>query len=148
LIRELTNFSKLCKKQGVQGVVRLNVLSDIAWEELEIPQLFPELFFYDYTKRVGRIGKTPDNYKLMFSYSGKASYRKQVEEAYDKGVPIAVVFRGNFPRKFLGRQVVQGDLSDLTNVQSGKVVVGLKAKGPAKKNDNGFVVDASLIAVS
>ena len=148
LIRELTNFSKLCKKQGVQGVVRLNVLSDIAWEDLEIPQLFPELFFYDYTKRVERIGKTPDNYKLMFSYSGKASYRKQVEEAYDKGVPIAVVFRGKFPRKFLGRDVVQGDLSDLTNVQSGKVVVGLKAKGPAKKNDNGFVVDASLIAVS
>ena len=84
----------------------------------------------------------------MFSYSGKASYRKQVEEAYDKGVPIAVVFRGKFPRKFLGRDVVQGDLSDLTNVQSGKVVVGLKAKGPAKKNDNGFVVDTSLIAVS
>jgi len=33
-------------------------------------------------------------------------------------------------------------------VQSGKVVVGLKAKGPAKKNNNGFVVDASLIAVN
>jgi len=148
LIRELTNFSKLCKKQGVQGVVRLNVLSDIAWEDIEIPQLFPELFFYDYTKRVKRIGKTPDNYKLMFSYSGKASYRKQVEEAYDKDVPIAVVFRGKFPKKFLGREVIQGDLSDLTNVQSGKVVVGLKAKGPAKKNDNGFVVDASLIAVN
>tara|TARA_R110000824_G_scaffold6564_2_gene30257 strand:+ start:145 stop:873 length:729 start_codon:yes stop_codon:yes gene_type:complete len=150
LIRELTNFSKLCKKQGVQGVVRLNVLSDIAWEEIGIPQLFPELFFYDYTKRVKRIGKTPTNYKLMFSYSGKASYRKQVEAAYNKDVPIAVVFRGEFPKRFLGRQVVKGDLSDLINVQSGKVVVGLKAKGPAKKNDNGFVVDANsrLIAMA
>ena len=49
LRRELHNFDKLCAKQGVIGVVRLNVYSDIPWEEYGIPQEFPRLQFYDYT---------------------------------------------------------------------------------------------------
>ena len=142
LRRELGNFQKLCAKQGVQGVVRLNVLSDIAWEQHNIPQSFPGLFFYDYTKRAARLGKTPDNYRLMFSYSGRPQYRKQVLQAVCYDNPIAVVFAsGEFPDTFLGRPVVDGDQSDLWNVQAGKVVVALKAKGPAKHDDSGFVVD-------
>tara|TARA_R100000654_G_scaffold292_1_gene1082 strand:+ start:1423 stop:2154 length:732 start_codon:yes stop_codon:yes gene_type:complete len=142
LRRELTNFEKLCNKQSVQGVVRLNVLSDIPWEQHDIPQSFPGLFFYDYTKRAARLGKTPDNYRLMFSYSGRPQYRKQVLQARCHDNPIAVVFsNGEFPETFLNRPVVDGDQSDLWNVQAGKVVVGLKAKGPAKDDDSGFVVD-------
>ena len=142
LRRELGNFQKLCPKQNVQGVVRLNVLSDISWEQHDIPQAFPGLFFYDYTKRAARLGKTPDNYRLMFSYSGRPQYRKQVLQAVCYDNPIAVVFaNGEFPDTFLGRPVVDGDQSDLWNVQAGKVVVGLKAKGRAKHDDSGFVVD-------
>ena len=142
LRRELTNFDKLCRKQSVQGVVRLNVLSDIAYEQHHIPQSFPDLFFYDYTKRAARLGKTPDNYRLMFSYSGRPQYRKQVLQARCHDNPIAVVFsNGEFPETFLNRPVVDGDQSDLWNVQAGKVVVGLKAKGPAKDDHSGFVVD-------
>ena len=144
LRRELGNFQKLCAKQSVQGVVRLNVLSDIAWEQHDIPQSFPGLFFYDYTKRAARLGKTPDNYRLMFSYSGRPQYRKQVLQAVCYDNPIAVVFaNGEFPKTFLGRPVVDGDQSDLWNVFAGRVVVGLKAKGPAKQDDSGFVVDLS-----
>ena len=147
LRRELGNFQKLCAKQGVQGVVRLNVLSDIAWEQHNIPQSFPDLFFYDYTKRAARLSKTPVNYKLMFSYSGRAQYRKQVLQAKNCDNPIAVVFSNSeFPATFLGRPVVDGDQSDLWNVQAGKVVVALKAKGLAKDDDSGFVVDTNLIA--
>ena len=147
LRRELGNFQKLCAKQGVQGVVRLNVLSDIAWEQHNIPQSFPDLFFYDYTKRAARLGKTPDNYKLMFSYSGRPQYRKQVLQAKCHDNPIAVVFSNSeFPATFLGRRVVDGDQSDLWNVQAGKVVVALKAKRLAKDDDSGFVVDTNLIA--
>tara|TARA_R100000231_G_C5319319_1_gene162929 strand:- start:752 stop:1483 length:732 start_codon:yes stop_codon:yes gene_type:complete len=142
LRRELTNFEKLCNKQSVQGVVRLNVLSDIPWERHGIPQAFPGLFFYDYTKLAKRLGKTPANYHLIFSYSGRPQYRKQVLEAKCHDNPIAVVFsNGEFPETFLNRPVVDGDQSDLWNVQAGKVVVGLKAKGPAKDDDSGFVVD-------
>ena len=143
---ELSNFDKLCKRTGSVGVVRLNTISDIAWESLGIPQLFPDLSFYDYTKRVQRIGKTPTNYKLMFSYSGARTYRKQVEQLPD-GYPMAVVFRHSLPTHFMGRVVIDGDKSDLDNLRGGHVVVGLLAKGKAKKDTSGFVVDSNLIAV-
>ena len=145
LKRELGNFDKLCAKQGVQGVVRLNVFSDIQWEKHGIPQAFPNLFFYDYTKLAARLGNTPSNYKLMFSYSGRAQYAKQVAIALKTDVPVVVVFRGPMPDIFLGRPVVNGDASDLDNVFAGKVVIGLKEKRTLVQADNGFVVDTNEI---
>ena len=144
--RELTNFDKLCERQELQGVVRPNVLSDIAWEQFGIPQAFPNLFFYDYTKRAKRLGNTPENYKLMFSYSDRPQYQKQVAMALPTGVPVAVVFKNRVPAEYLGRPVIDGDLSDLDNVMAGPVVVGLTAKGPAKNDKSGFVVDGNKIA--
>ena len=93
LTRELSNFQKnVCERQNVQGVVRLNVLSDIPWEKHGIPQKFPDLFFYDYTKQAKRLaGNLPANYRLMFSYSDRPQYRNQVAAALPTGAPIAVV---------------------------------------------------------
>ena len=145
LRKELRNFDKLCKKQGVKAAVRLNVLSDIPWEKHGIPQEFPDIFFYDYTKNSSRLGKTPENYDLMFSYSGEPEYQKFVPKAVKSEVPMSVVFRGAMPDKFMGRPVVDGDASDLVNVKAGKVIVGLVEKGEAKKDKGQFVVDSSLI---
>ena len=146
LTRELTNFQKnVCERQNVQGVVRLNVLSDIPFEEHDIPQRFPDLFFYDYTKLAKRLGNTPDNYRLMFSYSDRPQYQNQVAAALPTGVPIAVVFKNVIPTEYLGRPVIDGDLSDLDNVMAGPVVIGLTAKGPAKHDHSGFVVDGNII---
>ena len=150
LSRELENFSRLCAKQRVQGVVRLNVMSDVSWEEHTIPQSFPELQFYDYTKKARRFHgqRQPDNYRLMFSYSGAKHYQSQVQsflKSYSDA-PMAVVFRNkNFPETFMGRPVINGDDSDWVNVNHRGVVVGLVAKGPAKTNTNGFVVDNDVI---
>ena len=146
LTRELSNFQKnVCEKKNVQGVVRLNTISDIPWEEHDIPQQFPDLFFYDYTKLAKRLGNTPDNYRLMFSYSDRRQYRNQVAAALPTGVPIAVVFKNSMPCEYLGRRVIDGDLSDLDNVMAGPVVIGLTAKGPAKHDHSGFVVDGNII---
>ena len=150
LSRELENFSRLCAKQRVQGVVRLNVMSDINWEDYDVPQSFPELQFYDYTKKARRFHgqRQPDNYRLMFSYSGAKHYQSQVQsflKSYSDA-PMAVVFRNkNFPSTFMGRPVINGDDSDWVNVNHRGVVVGLVAKGPAKTNTNGFVVDNDVI---
>lgn len=142
LIRELTNFEKYCFKRDLMPAARLNVLSDIEWEKLGIPQLFPNIYFYDYTKRAARLGNTPDNYRLMFSYSGRPQYAAQVNRALKFDVPLAVVFRGGFPAEFMGRPVIDGDASDLINSKAGRVIVGLKAKGKIAKADiGGFVVD-------
>lgn len=151
LRKELHNFIKLCRKQGVQPVVRLNTFSDIKWETLlDMGGEFAEIFFYDYTKNAKRLGNTPENYKLMFSYSAAEQYSKHVVKALQTDSPITVVFRGEFPDYYLNRPVIDGDVSDLDNVFAGKVIVGLRVKGDeAKRPDptNKFIVDAhNLIA--
>ena len=124
--------------------VRLNVLSDVAWEKYGIPEEFPDLNLYDYTKRAARLLKVPSNYSLMFSYSGAPKYHNQVLKAFETGVPVAAVFRGPMPEAVLGRDVVNGDQSDLLNLSHpGKIIV-LKAKGPAlvpSETNKFFVVD-------
>tara|TARA_R100001443_G_scaffold24713_2_gene37138 strand:+ start:838 stop:1527 length:690 start_codon:yes stop_codon:yes gene_type:complete len=129
LRRELFNFNKLCKRTGVEPIARLNTLSDVPWERHGIPQEFPDIFFYDYTKAAYRLTRTPDNYKLMFSYSPKKKFQKQVEEALKTDVPMSAVFKDKpFPKTFLGREVIDGDRDDLLNVEAGPVIVGLKYK--------------------
>ena len=75
--------------------------------------------------------------------SGRKQYQAQVREALRHDVPIAAVFRDKMPETFLGRPVVNGDASDYLNVLAGPVVVGLVAKGSARKDTSGFVVDAA-----
>ena len=143
LTGELSRFIKTCHRSGLLPAARLNVLSDIPWENYLIPQLFPSIKFYDYTKRAARLAAVEniENYSLMFSYSGRPEYAAQVERALAYDVPVAVVFRGPFPEQFLGRPVIDGDKSDLVNAAAGRVVVGLKAKGKAAQDDrSGFVV--------
>ena len=50
------------------------------------------------------------------------------------------VFNGGLPETFLGKKVVDGDTNDLRFLDEKGIVVGLKAKGSAKKDTSGFVV--------
>jgi len=157
LTRELLNFEKLCFKTNVSPWVRLNVLSDIPYEQHGIPQSFPNINMYDYTKNAVRLTskKLPDNYGLMFSYSGKSEYRSQVERALKTDVPISVVFT-EIPTdpnyRFLGRRVINGDASDIVNLRAGKVIIGLKYKRTRADADtvykSDFVVDPTNLAVA
>ena len=141
LRKEMHAFIRTCTKQGVKPVFRLNTISDVQWETmLDLEGEFGDAFFYDYTKLANRLGKTPSNYKLMFSFSSRSKYRKQVLKAMQHNVPVAVVFEGELPKAFLNRPVIDGDQSDIQNVQSGRVVVGVRAKGDAKHDTSGFVV--------
>lgn len=146
LRRELTNLTKYAAKHGKKAIVRLNVLSDIAWEKHNIPQDFPSIYFYDYTKRAARLGKTPSNYKLMFSYSAAPKYAKQVEIALKTDAPMTVVFKNGLPSEWMGREVVDGDVSDLDNVKHYGKIIGLRVKGNAAKlSDSPFIVDSNII---
>ena len=141
LRKEIRSFEKVCAKAGVQPVVRLNVITDVQWEKLGIPQEFPEVYFYDYTKIASRLVRPlPENYDLLFSYSSKPEYQRSVKKALSTERPIAVVFNGPFPERFLGRPVFDGDKSDLENVKLKNAVIALTAKGPAKQDQDGFVV--------
>ena len=130
-------------KLGVKLAVRLNVLSDVAWERFNIMQKFPQVNFYDYTKNPFRAksfaaGKLPANYHLTFSRSEKN--QSAVADMVALGVNVAVVFRDALPENYLGRKVVSGDISDLRFLDGAGVVVGLSMKGKAKADETGFVV--------
>lgn len=141
LDRELQNFSALVSRNHNWGAVRLNVLSDICWEDYGVPQKYPELLFVDYTKQARRLGRTPDNYRLIFSYSGREQYWNQNRVALQWGGPVAVVFRGGLPGQYLGRPVWDGDRDDITNAFQTGCIIGLTAKGTAARDRSGFVID-------
>lgn len=139
LAKELSNFERLCVKTGVKPVVRLNTISDVNWRDIK--SQFKNITFVDYTKIASRITKALDNEKYIFSYSNKPEYQQEVNRALKTSAPIAVVFRGGLPKSFLGRKVIDGDISDWDNANAGKVIIGLRAKGKAKSDASGFVVD-------
>lgn len=144
LIREITNFDIWCKKNGFKPVVRLNTTSDITWEQHQIFEKFPHINFYDYTKIYKRAlkyvnGQYPNNYHLTFSLN--ESNKKQAFDILDKGGNVAAVFRDDLPNKYKGFNVVSGDKHDLRFLDPQNVIVGLKAKGKAKTDYSGFVLE-------
>jgi hypothetical protein len=99
--------------------------------------------FYDYTKIANRPLDIP-NYKLTFSYSeASAAYEKQCFIALKRGMNIAVVFRDkeSIPESFLGLPTIDGDKTDLRFLDPSQSIVALYAKGKARKDQSGFVVD-------
>jgi archaellum component FlaF (FlaF/FlaG flagellin family) len=142
------NVSKLvsnCLKSKATPTVRLNGTSDINWERYSVIQSFPGVQFYDYTKNHFRMmlfleGKLPSNYSLTFSRS--ETNEAGCIEVLSKGGNVAVVFRSKvLPTHWQGYRVINGDENDLRFLDPKGVVVGLSAKGKAKSDTSGFVVD-------
>ena len=147
LTKDIQTAIAQSKKLGLIPVFRLNGTSDIAWEKYEVQdgknifQMFPDVQFYDYTKILGRKVKDISNYHLTFSAAdGNDS---DVYRAIAEGLNIATVFgikkTEPMPETFNGRPVFNGDESDLRFLDPKGVVVGLYAKGKAKKDTSGFV---------
>lgn len=141
LATEIRKAKKKAAKEGLKLLVRLNGTSDIAFEKIRageyrnVLEMFPDVQFYDYTKIIGR--SVPDNYHLTFSKS--ESNDRDVSTAIRNGLNVAVVF-DKLPETYLGRPVVSGDDTDIRVNDPHGVVIGLKAKGPAKRDLSGFVV--------
>lgn len=126
---------KQAKKHGLTPCFRLNGTSDISWEKYGIIQDFDDYQFYDYTKVLNR--KILDNYHLTFSRS--ESNEHDVIRAIAQGYNVAAVFR-SLPDNYLGLPVINGEDHDLRFLDQPRVIVGLTAKGRAKKDISGFVL--------
>ena len=99
---------------------------------------FPDVQFYDYTKIPTRKIDGIKNYHLTWSYS---EANDKYASWFDKiKYNIAVVFKGDMPLWFKGRQVINGDAYDMRFLDEPNRVVGLTAKGKAKKDTSGFVI--------
>jgi len=128
---------KQAEKKGMIPCFRLNGTSDIAWEKYGIMEKFPNVQFYDYTKMRNRKVAHLKNYHLTFSKADGNDI--DVRLAASSGMNVAAVFH-NVPETYIGRTVINGDETDLRFLDPKGVVVGLKAKGKAKKDTSGFVV--------
>ena len=142
---EIIKTKTKAEKQGLIPVFRLNGTSDLAWEKYEVAngknifQMFPEVQFYDYTKINNRKVAHIPNYHLTFSKADGNDMDTRL--AISNGMNVAVVFH-KVPENYLGRPVINGDETDLRFLDPKGVIVGLKAKGKAKKDTTGFVVGA------
>ena len=100
---------------------------------------YSNILFYDYTKSIKEIEKYKGtNYKLTFSLS-ETNQTEAIQVLLDGG-NIAAVFSGELPQSYKGFKVIDGDKSDLRYFDPANVIVGLKAKGQAKKDTSGFVI--------
>jgi hypothetical protein len=167
LVWSIEALIRKADRAGLIPLVRLNGTSDIRWELVQFDhkfvhgkvrrvtlfELFPEVQFYDYTKITNR-KNIPNNYDLTFSYSDVPAFAPIVARAQANPVlqRIAVVFRdrNNIPKTFKINGVdgkrkslkcVDGDDSDLRHADPSGVVVALYAKGKARKDVSGFVVN-------
>jgi Gene product 88 len=135
LDREISKAKVKAGKDGMKLAIRLNGTSDIEWENSGIMQKHPDVQFYDYTKYPALLRKNlPDNYHITYSYTGKPGSEAFSKSWNDRnGTNTAVVFGNGMPATFMGRPVVDGDVSDLRFMDPKGVIVGLHAKGPALK---------------
>jgi hypothetical protein len=124
-------------------VFRLNGTSDLSWEKYTIHdktifELFPNVQFYDYTKVLGRkVSKFP-NYHLTFSKADGND--ADVAEALLQGMSVVAVYDK------IPADVPSADETDLRFLDPKGVMLGLKAKGRAKKDYSGFVIRLTEVA--
>jgi len=164
LEKEITAFIKKAKRKGLTPVVRLNGTSDIQWERIRhnfcgnygvldqtIFERFADIQFYDYTKIAKRFKRElPSNYHLCLSYSdANEKYALSCWEAHGQhGASLVMVYRTKDDiaqartwYQECGVNFVDGDANDLRFLDPAKSIVALKAKGTAKRDKSGFVLD-------
>lgn len=139
-IHDKSNFEKVAiRLNGTSDIDHLNLLQRYTGINFLDP-FYSNLLFYDYTKNINVFKRYfGSNYKLTFSKS--ESNFDECLEVISLGGNIAAVFAAELPESYGGIQVINGDLTDLRYFDPVGVIVGLKAKGPAKKDVSGFVIN-------
>jgi hypothetical protein len=143
LDKDIQKLKNKAKKLNLIPVVRLNGTSDLMpVEYIDLIKKHSDINFYDYTKVLKRFKMDmPNNYSLTFSRSEENE--AEAIEALKSDKNVAIVFEAinnELPILWNGYPVINGDESDLRFLDAKNVVVGLKAKGSAKKDRSGFVV--------
>ena len=151
LVKDIELAIKQSAKKNLIPVFRLNGTSDLSFEKYEVIRngvtyknifaAFPDIQFYDYTKILGRKVIDIANYHLTFSAAdgNDNDVRKAIVQGYNVATVFGIKKSQPMPETYEGRPVFNGDDSDLRFLDPKGVVVGLYAKGKAKKDTSGFV---------
>ena len=147
LSNEIVKINAKAIKENIKIAIRLNGTSDVdhlyglkRYANLDLLTAeFSNLVLYDYTKNPNHVRKYHgSNYHLTFSKSEENE--KTAHDILFDGGNVAIVFRNSLPSYYLGFPVINGDETDLRYYDPKNVVVGLIAKGKAKKDLSGFVI--------
>jgi hypothetical protein len=129
---------KFAERKGLTPVFRLNGTSDLSVEKWGIIEKFPTVQFYDYTKVLGRKVAHLPNYHLTFSKADGND--ADVAEALLQGMSVVAVYDE------IPAGVPSADETDLRFLDPKGTMLGLKAKGRAKKDLSGFVIRLKEVA--
>lgn len=142
---DIGKIARRAKALGMKPAIRVNGSSDLAWIGMQMAAEFPEVQFYDYTKLPKPELRVRANYAITFSYSGENL--QDALHALAHGVNVAVVFDTQkgaaLPATWHGYRVIDGDAHDLRFLDDRGVVVGLRAKGRARKQTSCFIVETA-----
>jgi hypothetical protein len=147
LDKEVSKIERDALRDGLMPIIRLNGTSDLSFENFKIRdnksifELYQNVTFYDYTKVFSRLKRLKlmqlKNYHVTFSAS--ELNHEESRQALSLGFNVAMVF-DTIPTQYKGFTVINGDEHDFRFLDKGNgVIVGLKAKGPAKRDSTGFV---------
>jgi len=143
LNKDIKSLIAKAKKESLLPAVRLNGTSDINWTRFKIFEKHPEVQFYDYTKVLKHLTKDIPNYHITFSKNEIND--RDCEIALNNGYNVAVVFNTkkgmDLPLTWCNYPVFDGDATDVRFYDPDNYVIGLRAKGEAKKDKSGFVVN-------
>lgn len=161
LVKEIRAAIKRAARRDLTSCFRLNGTSDLQWEMMpvtidgiEYPHIFaafPDVQFYDYTKIAKRMHRTlPSNYHLTLSFS--AASPRYAQMCFDTqratGCSLAVVVRTKQDKArllgaghWMGLDTYDADESDLRFLDVPGSCQVLTAKGKARRDDTGFVLD-------
>lgn len=163
LMRDVIRHVRRAARLGLRPAFRFNGTSDINLADEFGGFLRPAVevalnegaAVYDYSKRAALF----DRYKaaglpihLTFSRAETHANKRDAAKLAALGHNVAAVFatmRGRaLPEAFEARPVIDGDVHDLRFLDPRGVVVGLRAKGKARRDATGFVIPAAMAAAA
>ena len=152
LHKEIKTFSNYVNNKNIKDNtdlicgIRLNVLSDILWEKIDIT-LFnnnPNITFYDYTKNPNRNVNHINNYSLTFSRNEMNDL--YCEQAFSNNMNVAIVLdikKGyTIPKTFRNKPCLDGDLHDARFLDNKNHYVTLRKKGNTI-DKSGFTINVN-----
>lgn len=143
LHKDIKSLIAKAKKENLVPAIRLNGTSDINWVRFKLFEQYPEVQFYDYTKMLNHLTKDVANYHITFSKNEFNDVDCKI--ALERGYNVAVVFNTkkgvSLPPFWNNYPVYDGDDTDVRFYDPDNHVIGLRAKGMAKKDNSGFVIN-------
>ena len=152
LAGEIIKETAKAKRKGEKIAFRLNGTSDVdfiylleKYAGLNIEDLSPHTIFYDYTKILGKIKKYIKHPNYYLTFSRAEDNEKETLQALQMGANVSAVFSRDLPGTWNGFNVVDGDTSDLVMLTAKNSILGLRAKGKARKDNSGFTIDSNKL---